>query len=66
VLFVEAFRADSVPAFAAMRAFDLLRGNHPDYTYREAALNSTNIASLGAPFVRMKVSLQKAIKMLDD
>ena len=63
---MEAFPAESVPAFAAMRAFDLLRENHPDYTYREAALNPTNIARRGASFVRMKVSLQKAIKMLED
>ena len=36
------FHPETVPAFAAMRAFDLLREHHPDYTYREAALNPTN------------------------
>ena len=43
-LMVEDFHPESVPAFAAMRSFDLLRENHPDYTYREAALNPTNVA----------------------
>lgn len=41
-LMAETFHAETVPAFAAMRVFDLLRENHPDYTYREAALNPTN------------------------
>ncbi len=43
-LMVDTFHPESVPAFAAMRAFDSLRETHPDYTYREAALNPTNIA----------------------
>ncbi len=43
-LMTETFHPETVPAFAAMRAFDLLRKNHPDYTYREAALNPTNPA----------------------
>ena len=43
-LMVEAFHPESVPSFAAMRSFETLREKHPDYTYREAALNPTNIA----------------------
>ena len=43
-LMAEAFHPETVPAYAAMRAFDSLRKHHPDYTYREAALNPTNIA----------------------
>jgi protein-histidine pros-kinase len=49
----DAFHPETVPAFAAMRAFELLRKDHGDkkdgdhadyanYTYREAALNPTN------------------------
>lgn len=44
-LMMDTFHPESVPAFAAMRAFDSLRETHPDYTYREAALNPTNIAN---------------------
>jgi len=40
----DVFHPETVPAFAAMRAFDLLRVKHSDYTYREAALNPTNPA----------------------
>ena len=43
-LMTENFHAESIPAFAAMQAFELLREKHPDYTYREAALNPTNVA----------------------
>ena len=43
-LMAENFHPESVPAFAAMQAFDLLREKHSDYTYREAALNPTNVA----------------------
>ncbi len=43
-LMVENFHPESVPAFAAMKSFDTLREHHADYTYREAALNPTNVA----------------------
>ena len=43
-LMVETFHPESVPSFAAMRSFETLREKHPDYTYRETALNPTNIA----------------------
>jgi hypothetical protein len=43
-LMVDAFYPESVPSFAAMQSFDSMREKHPDYTYREAALNPTNIA----------------------
>ncbi|HEX9583071.1 MAG TPA: DUF3365 domain-containing protein [Gammaproteobacteria bacterium] len=36
------FLAQTVPAYAATRAFDKLRDTHPDYTYKEATLNPTN------------------------
>lgn len=41
-LMKETFHAETVPAFAAMTAFDLLRESHPNYTYREVALNPSN------------------------
>lgn len=37
------FLAETVPAFAAVTTFDKLRQNYPDYTYREATLNPTNL-----------------------
>ena len=36
------FLPQTVPAFAATEDFDYLRANHPDYAYKEAALNPTN------------------------
>ena len=42
-LMAENFHAESIPSYAAMQAFDLMRAKHPDYTYREAALNPTNV-----------------------
>jgi HAMP domain-containing protein len=41
-LMQDAFHAETVPAFAAMTAFGLLRESHPDYTYREVAMNPSN------------------------
>lgn len=41
-LMKEVFHPETVPAFAAMSAFDLLRESHPNYTYREVALNPSN------------------------
>ena len=41
-LMKESFHAETVPSFAAMTSFDLLRETHPDYTYREVALNPSN------------------------
>ncbi len=37
-----AFRPQSVPAFGATEVFNYLRKKYPDYSYKEAALNSTN------------------------
>ena len=42
-LMADTFHPESVPSFAAMRSFETLREKHPDYTYREAALNPTNV-----------------------
>jgi methyl-accepting chemotaxis protein len=40
------FLAETVPTFAATSTFDKLREKYPDYTYREAALNPTNLKDL--------------------
>jgi HAMP domain-containing protein len=37
------FLAQTVPAFAATESFNYLRSAYPDYTYKEAALNPTNL-----------------------
>ncbi len=36
------FYPQTVPAYAATQTFDKLRKKHPEYTYKEAALNPTN------------------------
>jgi HAMP domain-containing protein len=38
------FLAETVPAFAATTTFNKLRNSYPDYTYKEATLNPTNLA----------------------
>ncbi len=38
----ETFLPQSVPAYSATEIFNTLREKHPDYTYKEAALNPTN------------------------
>jgi HAMP domain-containing protein len=37
------FLPQTVPAFAATESFDYLRSAYPDYAYKEAALNPTNL-----------------------
>jgi methyl-accepting chemotaxis protein len=37
------FLAETVPAFAATTTFNNLRKSYPDYTYKEATLNPTNL-----------------------
>lgn len=37
------FLAETVPAFGAISTFNKLRQKYPDYTYREATLNPTNL-----------------------
>ncbi len=37
------FLPQTVPAYAAMESFGYLRGRYPDYTYKEATLNPTNL-----------------------
>ena len=37
------FLPQTVPAFAATENFDYLRASYPDYAYKEAALNPTNL-----------------------
>jgi methyl-accepting chemotaxis protein len=37
------FLAETVPAFAALSTFSRLKQMYPDYTYREATLNPTNL-----------------------
>jgi len=36
------FLPQSVPAYSATEIFNVLRQNHPEYTYKEATLNPTN------------------------
>ena len=40
------FLAETVPFFGATSTFDKLREKYPDYTYRETALNPTNLKDL--------------------
>lgn len=37
------FHPEAVSAFAAVKSFSVLHGKFPDYTYREVALNPTNL-----------------------
>jgi len=37
------FLPQSVPAYAATQSFDKIRKNHPEYAYKEATLNPTNL-----------------------
>ncbi len=37
------FLPQTVPAFAATETFEQLRGSYPDYAYKEAVLNPTNL-----------------------
>ena len=39
----ETFLPETVPAFAATRTFGYLHARYPDYTYKEATLNPTNL-----------------------
>jgi protein-histidine pros-kinase len=39
------FLPETVPAFAATESFRYLRAKYPDYTYKEATLNPTNLAN---------------------
>jgi protein-histidine pros-kinase len=40
---IDTFLAQSVPAYAATESFNYLRSDYPDYTYKEATLNPTNL-----------------------
>lgn len=40
---IDTFLAQTVPAYAATEAFNYLRGDYPEYTYKEATLNPTNL-----------------------
>lgn len=40
---INAFLAQTVPAYAATEAFNYLHADYPDYTYKEATLNPTNL-----------------------
>src|SRR5436305_3436647 len=41
--FLHAFPPQTVPAYGATEVFAYLRGRYPAYTYKEAALNPTNL-----------------------
>lgn len=40
---IKTFLPQTVPAFSATEVFNYLRGSYPDYTYKEATLNPTNL-----------------------
>jgi HAMP domain-containing protein len=40
---IRTFLPETVPAFAATESFNYLRAGYPDYTYKEATLNPTNL-----------------------
>lgn len=40
---IDTFLAQTVPAYAATESFNYLRTDYPDYTYKEATLNPTNL-----------------------
>ena len=40
---MRSFLPETVPAFAATESFNYLRAKYPDYTYKEATLNPTNL-----------------------
>lgn len=40
---INTFLAQTVPAYAATESFNYLRTDYPDYTYKEATLNPTNL-----------------------
>jgi HAMP domain-containing protein len=40
---IRAFLPETVPAFAATESFNYLHTRYPDYTYKEATLNPTNL-----------------------
>ena len=40
---INTFLAQTVPAYAATEAFNYMRSDYPDYTYKEATLNPTNL-----------------------
>lgn len=44
------FLAQSVPAFAATETLDRLKEKYPEYSYREATLNPTNIRDKARPW----------------
>jgi protein-histidine pros-kinase len=40
---INTFLAQTVPAYSATEAFNYLRASYPEYTYKEATLNPTNL-----------------------
>lgn len=49
---VSGFIPQTVPAYSATVTFDRLRKNYPDYEYKEAALNPTNLRDNAADWER--------------
>jgi len=45
---INSFLAQTVPAYAATEAFNYLHTDYPDYTYKEATLNPTNLRDRAA------------------
>jgi HAMP domain-containing protein len=44
------FLPQTVPAFSAIETFERLRKKYPDFSYREAALNPTNLRDQASPW----------------
>jgi two-component system, cell cycle response regulator len=49
-LLEQRFLPQTVPSFSAIESLGAIRGQFPDYTYREAALNPTNRRDLAKPW----------------
>ena len=54
------FLPQTVPAFAATEQFNELRKKHPDYTYKEATLNPTNLRDRAADWEADVVNVFRA------
>lgn len=60
------FLPHSVPSFAAQRNFETVRQEFPDYSYREPALNPTNLADLADDFEAQIINRFREDSSLDE
>jgi HAMP domain-containing protein len=54
------FIAQSVPAYAATQVFDLVHGRNPDYSYKEATLNPTDLVDRATDWETDVINLFRA------